>query len=193
MNKLALQINLATQPFQRERPVLVASLVLAAVLVALLGLQWSLIRAEQGEGSELRRSIAQLEQQLAEVRQQEAGLRNRIAGQDNETLLWRNRFFNLLIRRKAISWTRLFSDLEQVLPYNVKLVQIRPQLASNAEVFLEMVVAARSPEPVIEMLRALEASSRFQRAQVLASVPPSDTEPLYRYRVSVQYAAEHQP
>jgi len=37
----------------------------------------------------------------------------------------RSLFLNALIDRKAISWTKLFADLEKVVPYNVRLVSVR--------------------------------------------------------------------
>ena len=32
---------------------------------------------------------------------------------------------NELIERKSISWTRIFADLEKVMPYNLRLVSVR--------------------------------------------------------------------
>ncbi len=40
-------------------------------------------------------------------------------------MLERSLFLNTLIERKAISWTKIFADLEKVLPYNVRLVSVR--------------------------------------------------------------------
>jgi len=51
-----------------------------------------------------------------------------------------------------------------------------------------MVVGSQSPEPVITFLKQLQASPRFGPATVHNSAPPTDNEPLYRYRVSVNYA-----
>jgi len=36
-------------------------------------------------------------------------------------------FLNGLITRKSISWSRIFSDLERVIPHNVRLLAVRPQ------------------------------------------------------------------
>jgi type IV pilus assembly protein PilN len=51
-----------------------------------------------------------------------------------------------------------------------------------------MVIGAQGPGPVIEFLRNLQASPRFGPATVHNSAAPTDNEPLYRYRVSVNYA-----
>jgi len=51
-----------------------------------------------------------------------------------------------------------------------------------------MVVGAQSPDPVIELLKRLERSPTFGATSLLSSSPPTQNEPLYRYRVSVSYA-----
>ncbi|MBI3470049.1 MAG: hypothetical protein HY013_01680 [Candidatus Solibacter usitatus] len=87
-----------------------------------------------------------------------------------------------------ISWTRIFGELEQVLPHNVRIISVRPQVTPQNEIYLEMVVGSLAPEPIIEMLMRLESSEQFGATLVNNWLPPSQTEPLYRYRVSVNYA-----
>jgi hypothetical protein len=94
-------------------------------------------------------------------------------------------FLNGLLRRKGISWTRIFSDLEDVLPHNVRLMAVRPQVNLDNQIVLDMTVAAASPEPVIQMYKNLEAATQFGAIQPISSVPPSQSEPLYRYRVTL--------
>ena len=104
-------------------------------------------------------------------------------------MLERSVLLNALIERKAISWTRIFSDLEKVMPYNVRLIQIRlPQVSPQNRVTLDMVVGAQSAEPVLEFLRRVEGSPLFGPAEVSVYMPPGQNEPLYRYRVSVSYS-----
>jgi len=51
-----------------------------------------------------------------------------------------------------------------------------------------MVVGAASSEPVLELLMSLEKSPQFGPTSLHNWLPPSQNEPLYRYRVSVSYA-----
>jgi type IV pilus assembly protein PilN len=51
-----------------------------------------------------------------------------------------------------------------------------------------MWVASQSTEPVLEFVMQLEQSPVFGATTVHNSMPPSQNEPLYRYRVSVNYA-----
>ncbi len=74
-----------------------------------------------------------------------------------------------------------------MIPHNVRLIAIRPQVNAQNEVLLDMTVGAQSQLPVIEMLKRLEGSPLFGSTQVHNWLPPSQTEPLYRYRVTVSY------
>ena len=188
--KLAAPINLASRPFRQDRPILVASAATALLMVLVLGLQIYLIRAERGAGEEAARGIAEAQARLEQLARREAQLQAELTRPENETVLVRSAFLNSLLLRKGISWTLIFGDLEQVMPYNVKLVQIRPQVTQENEIRLEMVVAAQESEPVIEMLRNMEDSDIFSSTAVTAALPPTDNEPLYRYRVNVVYDRE---
>jgi type IV pilus assembly protein PilN len=182
-----MQINLASQPLRNDRPMLVASLATMALMTLVLGMQLHLISIERGEGTEAGLEIAETEARLQALAARESRLESELTRPDNEAVLERSLFLNSLLLRKGISWTLIFNDLEEVLPYNVKLVQVRPQVSAQNDLLLEMVVAAQTPEPVIEMLGAMESSKLFRSVAVTVSLPPTDSEPLYRYRLTVNY------
>ena len=79
---------------------------------------------------------------------------------ENAEVLERSVFLNALLLRKGISWTRIFADLEKVLPYNVRVIQIHPTVDSLNQVSLDMQFGAESPAPVIELLKTM-ADSRL--------------------------------
>jgi Tfp pilus assembly protein PilN len=180
-------INLASEPFQKTRPILVASAGVALVLTALLGLLISLSVSESGQAAELRVTIARLQTQLRRVDSDRARMEAVLRQPQNAEVLERSLFLNSLLYAKGISWTRLFEDLEKVVPYNVRLISIRPQAAGQNEILLDMVVGAESAEPVVQMLTRLEASPVFGATLIHNRWPPTQSEPLLRYRVSVKY------
>jgi len=95
---------------------------------------------------------------------------------------------NALVERKSISWARLFADIEGVLPGNVRLIQVRlPQVNSRNEITLDMEVGAQQPSQAIEFTTRLQNSPLFGPATLLRADPPSQNEPLYRYRLTVSY------
>jgi Tfp pilus assembly protein PilN len=182
-------INLASEPFRRDRPMLVASGVCAVLLAGLLGVLVYLIAADRGRLGDTRAQVNQLNQELTAMTAEQASLDATLRRPANASVLERSLLLNTLVERKSVSWTRIFADLEEVMPASVRLIQVRlPQINSRNEVLLDMVVGAQSPEPVIGFLKQLQSSPRFGPATVHNSVPPSENEPLYRYRVSVNYA-----
>jgi Tfp pilus assembly protein PilN len=182
-------INLASEPFRKDRPILVASGICAVLLIALLAILISLVTGERARAKETRIAVAQLNAQIKNVAAEEIKLDAFLRQPANAAVLERSLLLNQLLERKSISWTKIFSDIESVLPPNVKIISVRlPQINSQNEVLLDMVVGAKEPESVILFLKKLEESALFGPVQGHSSLPPSQNEPLYRYRVTVNYA-----
>jgi type IV pilus assembly protein PilN len=163
-------INLASEPFRKDRAAIVVASVISAALVVLLAVQGLMILSARDSAAANRELVAALRLPMnAEVLQQSVLL-------------------NALVERKAISWSRLFADIEGVLPQNVRLVQIRlPQINTRNEVTLDMEVGARAASDAIAFTKRLQDSPLFGPATLLRSDPPTQNEPLYRYRLTVSY------
>jgi type IV pilus assembly protein PilN len=184
---MRLPLNLAREPMRRDRPMLVASAAVAILLcislVALIGLAITDRRSMQ----ESRKVIAQVQRQLAKINAQQAQVDAQMKLPENSSVLERSVLFNILIRRKAISWTRIFSDLETVLPHDVRIVSIRPQLIGRDQISLDMVVAANAPEPVIDFVTRLEGSDMFENLGQATQTAPTQTDPFYHFHLTVTY------
>ncbi len=183
-----LDINLASQPFRRDRSVYVFSIAISGVLFLLLVTLVALAIQQRGQADDTRAAISRLEKttatQQAEVTRLEALLRQN----ENAAVLDRGLFLNALIQRKAVSWTRIFSDLSNVMPGDVRLVAVRPQILGNNQVVLDMTLAASTSRPVVNFLMKLEQSPVFGATTVLSWRPPSQNESVFVYRVTANYA-----
>lgn len=184
---MRININLASEPFRRDRPFLVAAWSLGAILSLLLITLTVLAFGYRDDAKEARVGVERARGDLTKLEAEQARLEGVLRRPENGEVIERSVFLNQLLLRKGISWTRIFSSLEQVVPGNVRLVNIRPQVTGENNVQLDMVVGSQTPEPVIEMLMKMEASPLFGATQVTSILPPSQTEPLYRYRVMVNY------
>lgn len=185
---MRIPINLASQPFRRDRAVLAASGAVGVMLVALLVFLISLNRLQSGQVVDTRKEIAQLEKQIRSVSAEQARLDAVLRQPENAEVLERSLFLNALLYRKGISWTRIFADLEKVVPYNVRIMSIRPTVNAQNQISLDMTIGTESPQPAIELLKSLETSPLFGAANLHSSLPPTQTDKLWRYRVSVNYA-----
>jgi type IV pilus assembly protein PilN len=188
MAQINIPLNLASEPFQKNRPILVASGILALLLMITLGLQVNSILSERSAARESRERHQEMQRQLARLTKEVDGLQSRLRLPENAAVFERSQFINLLLQRKGISWTRMFDDLEKVMPSAVRLIAVRPSVTSDNLVQLDMVVGAKEPEPVIDLLKRLENSQLFGATALLSSQPPTQQDPLHRYRVSVNYA-----
>lgn len=186
---MRIPLNLASEPFRRDRPVMVGLACAIGLLVVSLLYLISVTMTSRDRASASRQTITRLDSQLTALTNEQTKLDATLRRPENSEVLERNLMLNALIDRKSISWTRIFSDLEKVLPHNVRLIYIRlPQISSTNEVTLDMVVGAQTPEPLQDLLKKLEGSPMFGPATVTTYLPPSQNETLHRYRVNVNYA-----
>lgn len=181
-------VNLASQPFRPNRPVIVGTSLLSLMLLVLLGVLISITLMDRSQLADSRRQIAQLNAQVGSLSTEQTRLDAVLRRPENAEVLERSIFLNTLLYRKGISWTRIFADLEKTLPHNVRIISIRPSVNSQNQVTLDMVVGSESPEPMIGLLKSLEGSPLFGAAYLHSALPPSQTNPLFQYRVSVNYA-----
>ncbi len=182
------QINLASEPFRRDRLVLVTSAAIAGALVVTLALLISIIVTDNRAMQNDRAALDRLDRQMRLMRAEQTKLDGQFRLAGNADVLDRSQFINRLLYRKGISWTRMFADLSKVVPPNVRIVSVRPQVDNRDHIYLDMTVGAESQPPIIEMVTKLESSELFGDAAVYVIQPPSQTDPLYRYRISVNYA-----
>jgi type IV pilus assembly protein PilN len=181
-------INLASEPFRRDRPLIAGSIAVGVMLAGLLVMLVYLAMGERARAAEAREAIGKTETQLKLIERERTRFENVLRQQQNADVLDRSVFLNELLSRKGVSWTRIFSDLEKVTPPNVRVITVRPQIRPNNELLLDMVVGSQSAESILNFVMQLESSSVFGKTTVHTTLPPSQTEPLFRSRVSVNYA-----
>lgn len=181
-------INLASEPFRKDRAATLLAVTFSAVLLVLLGVQVFLILSARASAAENRDAVAMLQAQLSSAAAEQARAEAVLREPMNAEVLQQSVLLNALVERKSISWSRLFADIEGVLPQNVRLVQVRlPQVNSRNEVTLDMEVGARDASDAIAFTKRLQESPLFGPATLFRADPPTQNEPLYRYRLTVSY------
>ena len=166
---MRLDINLATRPYEdsREFWTLWGLGVGALGLLTLVLLGWA-ISGWVSAGRD-RHNIAQLEQQIAERDRERAGDQAILDLTANRSTRDQSQFLNGLIQRKAFSWTRVFEDLERVMPPNLHAVSLRPELNEQGQMLLEMKVAGETRSAAVDLVHRMEGSKHFQSAQLVQS------------------------
>ena len=189
-----LAINLASQPFRRERAQNAGYAAACGVLTLTLLLLLGLILHGRSQAREIRSDLDAERTQLDRLNAQQAQYSSILSRPRNADIFAQSVFLNDLIARRAVSWTKVFEDLQTVMPGNMRLQTIRlPQVPAIENgnvnrVQLDMTLGADKPETLIELLQKLEASPLFGSATVVSQSPPTQNDNFYRYRVTVAYA-----
>ncbi len=162
---MRIDINLASRPYEDSSSVWVrwggAMVVLGLITIVLLYsvvAGWITARKD-------RILIAERQQQIAERDQEKARAEAILNLPENRTTRDRSQFLNDLFRRKAFSWTKVFEDLERVMPARLHVVSIQPAMADN-ELEIKLVVAGESRERALELVRKMESSQHFHQTQI---------------------------
>jgi hypothetical protein len=164
---MRLDINLATHPFEDPRGFwlrwgggLAALALLTLVLVYSAAIGWYTASGD-------RALIRQRQQQIAEREQEQKNAQALLNRPENRMVRDRSQFLNDAFERKAFSWTKVFEELEQVMPAHLHLVSIHPEVSSDHPLSLTLVVAGESPERANELVRNMEDSQHFRQTHVL--------------------------
>jgi type IV pilus assembly protein PilN len=190
---MKIHINLASQPYEnaskfygRWGALLLAATLLSAALVFGAVSGW---RNAHGLSGRIAAEQANLDK-LNRQEQQDLAILNK---PENRDVRDKSRVLNGLIRSKEFSWTRIFSDLEHLMPARLHVLSITPQLDVNNEIEVHMVVAGDSREKAIELIQNMEQSREFRHAQVLAETetrreqPGTQTGDTVQFEISAQY------
>lgn len=185
---MRIPINLAREPFRHDRAAFIGSGFAALLLIGTLVLLLSLSSTERTQSRDTAAMLSRVNRQLSGIRTEQAKIDASMRLPGNEEVLDRSILLNTLIKRKAISWTQIFSDLGTVCPPNVRILSIRPTMSGQGGLFLDMQVAADSPEQIIGFIAKLEGSDVFGSVASPGFTPPTQNNPFYRYQLTVNYA-----
>ncbi|HSY64941.1 MAG TPA: PilN domain-containing protein [Terriglobales bacterium] len=162
---MKLRLNLSTTPLANKRPFLAATGVLAAVGVLTFLLLGHAAYRSWRSSRDLRAEISRWETEIHTNREKQAALESYFQTAQAKQVLDRAAFLNSLIGQRSFPWTKVFMDLEQILPPGVRVVNISPKL-ENGRAQVELTIGAESDESKIKFLQNLERSKVFSDIQV---------------------------
>jgi len=172
---MRLNINLASQPYEAARFYRrrVGVLVLAlAVLTALLG---GYIVYQRAQSRGINQQLTQVRWEIKGLYLEDAQARALLNKPANRDIADQSEFLNQLFARKALSWTRVFTEMEKIVPPNLHVVSMKPEYTKTNDLMLRVVVATDSRDRAIELVRRMEKSNHFRQAQVMAEAVTANT------------------
>lgn len=163
---MRLDINLATHPYEDQRRFWLRwGSALAFLGLVTLVLLYAVISGWV-DAHRTRALIDQAQAQIAERNQEKVNAESTLNKPENRSTRDESQFLNDLFQRKAFSWTRVFEDLEKVMPGRLHLVSIRPEMDENNQLQLKMVVGGDSRDKAIELVHKMETSDRFRQTYI---------------------------
>ena len=161
-------INLASQPyevarqFRRRLEAVVAALGLIAVVLV------SYIVHQRIHSRDINRQLSEVRQEINSLNQEEAQARAILNRPENRDVAEQSDFLNHLFARKALSWTRVFTEMERIVPYDLHVVSMKPEYTKTNDLMLRIVVATGSRGRAVELVRRMEKSNHFRQAEIVA-------------------------
>ncbi len=163
---MRVEINLGTHPYEDLRQFwvrwgggLTALSAVSLLLLVYTVLGW--VNASEG-----RHRISVYEAKIDKLDQEKAAAQAMLNLPQNANTRDRSAFLNDLFERKAFSWTKVFEDLERVMPAHVHVVSIHPEMAPDNQLEIKLVVAGDSRDHAQELVRKMENSQRFQHTRI---------------------------
>ena len=163
---MRIDINLASRPYEDSRQFWTYW----GTGLALLGLVTALLLFMAGTGfvraGRDRGQISKLEAQIASYDREKAEAEALLNQPKNRELRDQSRFLNDLFERKSLSWTRVFEDLEQVMPAHLHVISIHPNVSAENSVTIKLTVGGESQQQALDLVRKMENSQHFKQIKI---------------------------
>ena len=165
---MRININLASNPYEaaREYTRRLSMVVgaLAVLAVALLGY----ILYQRSHTRDIDQKIAAAKQEIASLDAEKVQAQAILNQPQNRDVADQSQFLNQLFARKALSWTRVFAEMEKLMPPNIHVVSMKPEFNKENQLVLRVVVATPARDKAVELVKRMEKSPHFRTPQVEA-------------------------
>ena len=184
---MRLNINLATRPYEDVGKFLARwgmLTVLLAVLTA--GLLFTAV-SNYRNSKTLNGQIEDRKQKIAALEKDRSNAIETLSRPENKTVATTSRFFNDAIQRKSLSWTRIFMDLERIMPTGLHVIAITPELNKDNQLGVRLLVGGTSHDKAVELVHRMEESSTFRRAQLHSETMAQGTPDPVQFEITSIY------
>jgi type IV pilus assembly protein PilN len=190
---MRLNINLATKPYEDVGKFLARwgmLTVLLAVLTA--GLLFTAV-SNYRNSKTLNTQIEDRKQKIEALERDRSNAIETLGRPENKTVATASRFFNDAFQRKSLSWTRIFMDLERMMPTGLHVVSITPEMNKDNQLGIRLLVGGSSHDKAVELVHRMEESSTFKKAQLHSEMMTSGTADAVQFEITSIYVPAQVP
>lgn len=185
---MSAKLNLSSKPFRnRTLPWLIIGIVTVTSILVLIYII-SESRFLQAKANFVESGLERMHNQELELLKKKEQI-NQALSADQRQLL---DSAHSLIDRKQFSWSRLFADLEAVLPSNVRVLRISVKdvylRGGQTSALLELVVTSKTTSDVVtNMITEMERGGTFQAEVMAQNLPKGASAGGMEWVLSVKY------
>lgn len=185
------RLNLSSKPFRNSTiPWLLSAAILLISLISLVFLyaRWGNITSE---AQQVKISSQQIDDELKVYQEKEQQVRQQLTPQQQQVLLAAHK----LVIMKQFSWSRLFSDVENILPGGVSLsvVNVDDVALRNGrtEADIQLGVLSRNYQSVVGMIDNMNSSGIFRAELRGQDLQRSESGDYSEYTVHLVYSPHY--
>ena len=109
---------------------------------------------------------------------------------ENRDVTQQKKFWNEEIRKRNLSWTQLFNDLQRIMPSRAYLNSVQPELTRDNRLKLKIVIAAEKRDDARELETRMEDSARFLGPKIVSETlekGQKNTAPHWNFEIETGY------
>jgi Tfp pilus assembly protein PilO len=169
-----LRTNLSTRPFYNERPIRLGILVAVIAVAAWTAFNATQVMTLTQRNAELSGRAETAEGRAGDLRTR-AGATQKALDQGEVVVVQASaREANMLIDRRAFSWTDLFNRFEETLPADVRIAAVQPQQDEEGRLLIAATVISRRVEDLDQFIENLEKTGVFSAVLPRGEAPEED-------------------
>jgi Tfp pilus assembly protein PilN len=181
-----LRANLSTRPFYNERAVQLLLVLAGVIVIALTAFNISRILSLSNQNTGLSSRVTSDRAEAERLRGEAVAIRRGINQAELKTIVAAAQEANMLIDQRTFSWTEFFNHIEETLPPDVMLTEVKPSFQED-QTIISMTVLGRRTQDVDDFIERLEATGSFD--QVLPKLRDETEDQLSRVLITALYRA----
>lgn len=171
---MRLNVNLATRPYEDVGSFLRRWGTLTLLLAVITGGLLYLAIHNWRESRDVNQQIARMQGEIDKLDKERAVAVATLNKPENKAIADQSKFLNGVIERKSMSWTRIFMDLERIMPNQLHVTAITPELSKQNQLRVHLQVVGPSREKANDLVRKMEDSPSFRHAELVSETMTKD-------------------
>lgn len=169
-----LRTNLSTRPFYNDRPIRLGIAVAVIAIAAWTAFNATQVMTLNQRNAELASRAETAEARARDLRNRAGATQKALDREDVVVVQAAAREANMLIDRRAFSWTDLFNRFEETLPPDVRIAAVQPQQDAEGRLLIAVTVVSRRVEDLDQFIENLEKTRVFSGILPRGEAPEED-------------------